>query len=339
MNPTLSICLTTYNRLEALEKSIPETLKIVDAFPERVQLVVSDNGSPDGSFAFLQQVCGGRMNVTLIAQKRNVGQARSGRAAILQTKGKYVWGVGDDDRLYCDHIAELLKSLTEQNASVIFLPAAGIPECEDAQRYMLEESSGFRLKSIDVQSAAAIAVVHAAAFMATTVFLRDALLPPYIKNWRAFPERYYLLWEIALLFQSSSSRCVIGNKTMVHGNYWSYLLKPSDYYDKNDYLIDVVCISRVCAWTPVADSELGRLLRPHMKQLVEGWFDSDRLESARQFARFLSRVGRMLRAAPRLFLEVFFEAQMPRRLRLQAQYVFVIKPLKRIKEFFAVFGG
>lgn len=71
--PLLSICIPTYNRVDALKKCV---FSIVDSkyySPDIVEIVISDNASTDGTFEFVKQFVSCHKNIIYNRNDRNIG--------------------------------------------------------------------------------------------------------------------------------------------------------------------------------------------------------------------------------------------------------------------------
>ncbi|WP_159982174.1 MULTISPECIES: glycosyltransferase family 2 protein [unclassified Novosphingobium] len=94
--PTLSICIPTYNRSHCLAELLDSI--IAQDMPQ-IEVVVSDDGSPDDTAALARSYGGRIARFTLLCQPVNIGVDRNIRAVTEAATGDYIWLIGDDDRL------------------------------------------------------------------------------------------------------------------------------------------------------------------------------------------------------------------------------------------------
>ena len=112
MQPELSICIPTYNRLKYLKGLLSGLLMQIDSLPEgTVELIVSDNVSTDGTADYLKSIKRGYFRFW--TNEANIGGDRNFLKCIQEAKGDYVWLVGDDDLVASDAVARVLKILDE----------------------------------------------------------------------------------------------------------------------------------------------------------------------------------------------------------------------------------
>lgn len=105
--PTLSICLITYNRASSLGKLL---LSLAGEIPEDVDLHVSDNASSDQT---AQVVLGlqHRLPLHYHRNRTNIGAERNVLSAIGFGRGQFVLVCGDDDRFNPGAIRKLAAAL------------------------------------------------------------------------------------------------------------------------------------------------------------------------------------------------------------------------------------
>jgi glycosyltransferase involved in cell wall biosynthesis len=111
----LSICIPTYNRLDALKKQI-NFLKNEVLNNSAVEIVVSDNASSDGTRDYLNEAQGLRANFNIT----NLGINGNLTALAMLARGDYIWFVGDDDILFPGVVPAILRSLSAE-PDLVFL--------------------------------------------------------------------------------------------------------------------------------------------------------------------------------------------------------------------------
>lgn len=108
-SPLLSICIPTLNRAHLLDDALVSLRPEVASCADRVEVVVSDNGSSDATGEVLQRhgdwVHWGR-------NERTTGFADNLlRVTCDLAKGRFVWVIGDDDLVIRGSVGRILHSL------------------------------------------------------------------------------------------------------------------------------------------------------------------------------------------------------------------------------------
>lgn len=107
-HPLLSICIPTYNR----EGYLRECLASIEAEGphDQLEVVVSDNASTDHTLDVLEEFQG-RLPIRWFVQACNVGADRNFSAVVAESRGDYVWLLGDDDIVTPGSIAAIKQEL------------------------------------------------------------------------------------------------------------------------------------------------------------------------------------------------------------------------------------
>jgi abequosyltransferase len=92
----LSICIPTYNRSQCLSELLDSI--IAQNVPD-IEVVVSDDASPDNTVSVVQDYLGKMPNLKFLPQPHNLGLDRNFTAVTAAASGDYIWLMGDDDRL------------------------------------------------------------------------------------------------------------------------------------------------------------------------------------------------------------------------------------------------
>lgn len=115
----LSIYIPTYNRSKEALRQVRFLLKETEGLEDVVEIVVSDNCSPDETEEQLRPFC---TQIKYHKNQKNLGI--SGNLYILSdyVKGKYIWIIGDDDILDTGVVAHVIDILrTYQDLNFVFL--------------------------------------------------------------------------------------------------------------------------------------------------------------------------------------------------------------------------
>lgn len=113
-NIILSICIPTYNNIESLRKCLEFVFLARREFDETVEVIVSDNCSEDGTFAYLQKI--EEKNYRCYRNESNLGFNKN--LLLLVEKyatGEYVWTIGDDDFISNESIVFFLKNYIDKD--------------------------------------------------------------------------------------------------------------------------------------------------------------------------------------------------------------------------------
>ena len=108
----LSICIPTYNRVDQLKKLFDflQDEQIQDI--TNVEIIVSNNFSNDGTKEYLRSLS--RLNnLTVYNQTANLGSIGNIRFLQKKARGKFLWFVGDDDKLETGIIDRVLTAVIQ----------------------------------------------------------------------------------------------------------------------------------------------------------------------------------------------------------------------------------
>ena len=112
----LSVIVPVYNERDTIEVAV----KRIKASPVPKEIILSDDGSTDGTTEILRRIESENPDVHVIYQSRNQGKGAAIRAGIEKVTGDYVI-IQDADLEYDpqDYPA-LLKPMVEQNADIVY---------------------------------------------------------------------------------------------------------------------------------------------------------------------------------------------------------------------------
>lgn len=113
--PLVSIYIATKNRLSLLKRAISSVLS--QTYPS-IELIVSDDGSIDGTKNYMQELSKEYDNVIYIRSDVSQGACVARNKAILRSKGEYVTGLDDDDMFRENRIEAFVKA-SNKNASFL----------------------------------------------------------------------------------------------------------------------------------------------------------------------------------------------------------------------------
>lgn len=113
MAPRLSICVTTYNRAAILDDCL-ERLRPVAEQAGQIELLVSDNGSTDDTWAVIERHAA--LNPAIAAHRfaENRGMWANRTNALFQARGELVVFLADDDSLILDNLAPYVERMERE---------------------------------------------------------------------------------------------------------------------------------------------------------------------------------------------------------------------------------
>jgi glycosyltransferase involved in cell wall biosynthesis len=103
---SISVVLTTWNRLDRIKKCLPTFLatKVQD-----VQFIIIDNNSDDGTWDYLQSIALKDKRVEIYRNAQNIGGIKSMFRAYCTVNSPYALFLGDDDLMVGDYIERCLE--------------------------------------------------------------------------------------------------------------------------------------------------------------------------------------------------------------------------------------
>jgi glycosyltransferase involved in cell wall biosynthesis len=115
----LSIVFTTYNRI----RSLPKSLGSIQAQTYRdIEILVVDDGSTDGTDAYIQTVKNSRVRYIRLPQNQGASAARN--RGIAEAAGDFILIWDSDDVLYPNALERLMREFEKNSAlSVVSAPA------------------------------------------------------------------------------------------------------------------------------------------------------------------------------------------------------------------------
>lgn len=118
--PLLTIAIPTYNRARYLKELLSLLFDQLMDQP-RVELIISDNASPDETPALLEEFRQRGLQFLYIRNEINIGADGNILQCFEEAHGKYVWIVGDDDVVVSGGIALILSHIRADDYDLIHL--------------------------------------------------------------------------------------------------------------------------------------------------------------------------------------------------------------------------
>ncbi|MBM3229849.1 glycosyltransferase family 2 protein, partial [Candidatus Parvarchaeota archaeon] len=98
MAKLLSICITSFNRKDAIERLLAQLELVATPHLRDVEVCITDNCSTDGSWElFTQLKQKTRLDLHLSRNNTNIGFDANYLKSIQMGTGQWVWTCGDDD--------------------------------------------------------------------------------------------------------------------------------------------------------------------------------------------------------------------------------------------------
>ena len=170
----LSICIPTFNRVAYLRELLPILIREIAAANtagQRVELVISNNASTDGTEAFIRS-----LSCPALVYNRNpenIGGDRNFLRCIELANSRYVWLLGDDELVAPGGIARILNCLDEVLPMLLVLREADREEDPSARAVYPDYGACLRAQ----EHAASFALGHT--LISANVFRKDAFDLPF----------------------------------------------------------------------------------------------------------------------------------------------------------------
>ncbi len=118
--PLLTIAIPTYKRatyLKELLSGLTDQLK----GQSQVELIVSDNASPDQTQTVIEELVGRGLRVQYLRNTQNIGADANFLQCFEKARGKYVWIFSDDDFIVPGAVAKIVAYCEAANYDLISL--------------------------------------------------------------------------------------------------------------------------------------------------------------------------------------------------------------------------
>jgi abequosyltransferase len=118
--PLLTIAIPTFNRAKLL-RGLLETLFDQLSPEPNVELIVSDNASTDQTPVLVHQFQERGMRIRYLRNDANIGLDANFLQCFNESKGKYLWLLGDDDIVAPGGLGKILPLLASGDYSLVYL--------------------------------------------------------------------------------------------------------------------------------------------------------------------------------------------------------------------------
>ena len=118
--PLLTIAVPTYRRPANLRVLLDALSPQLASLPQ-VELLISDNCSPDETPDVVREFQGAGLRYTYHRHEQNIGPDANFLSCYEKASGKYVWIFGDDDVLFPGALERLVKLIAAREYDLVFL--------------------------------------------------------------------------------------------------------------------------------------------------------------------------------------------------------------------------
>lgn len=127
-----------YNVELYIERCLMSCLK-QDISYEDYEIIVINDGSPDGSLQIVERIASQNKNIKIISQQ-NGGLSDARNTGLSVANGDYIWFVDADDWIKENCLGKLLEQLYTQNLEALAICAANHIEGKDVRRFSFQEN-------------------------------------------------------------------------------------------------------------------------------------------------------------------------------------------------------
>ena len=125
--PLLTIAIPTYNRCRNLAFLLEQLAPQLRNEP-RVELLISDNCSPDDTLRTVDHFVKEGLSCRILRNQQNIGADLNFLQCFDLAEGRYLWICGDDDVILPGSLATLLNHLEAREVDIVYLAPFGFIE-------------------------------------------------------------------------------------------------------------------------------------------------------------------------------------------------------------------
>jgi glycosyltransferase involved in cell wall biosynthesis len=117
----ISICIPTFNRIVDLKLCIASVVAACTILNEPVEILVSDNASPDGTHEWLNSLNIKEKNIKFVywKNKENIGAIKNIKKLIESANGEYLFFLTDDDLMMPNALIVLKKIIIDSSPGFV----------------------------------------------------------------------------------------------------------------------------------------------------------------------------------------------------------------------------
>jgi abequosyltransferase len=144
----LSIAVPTFNRCEYLSGLLPSVLQQcawLHGRGRKVEVIVSDNASPDSTYRYVQSFLKGNSFLVYHRNDSNVGAELNFANCIERANGDYLWILGDDDIIVDGAVERILTVLDDYSPALVV--------CIDGLKVLsIDRANQYRADSMPIET-------------------------------------------------------------------------------------------------------------------------------------------------------------------------------------------
>ena len=140
MNPVLSICIPTFNRITYLKKTINQLLAILPV-DDTIEIIISDNHSTDETYQYCNELIGKYDFIKYNRQDKNIGLDLNAFSAIERSSADYCWLLSDDDIPLKNSLSRICNVIHEFKPILVYLNYSGFKNDQEIEHLKIENKS------------------------------------------------------------------------------------------------------------------------------------------------------------------------------------------------------
>lgn len=129
----LSIIIPVYNVEKYIEKCLLSCLE-QDIPQSDYEIIVVNDGSPDGSLAIAERIAATATNITVVSQE-NGGLSAARNTGLKIAKGDYIWFIDSDDTIKENCLKSIVEQCFSHDLDLLAICAANIIENKEVRRF------------------------------------------------------------------------------------------------------------------------------------------------------------------------------------------------------------
>ncbi|MFC3073688.1 glycosyltransferase family 2 protein [Shinella pollutisoli] len=143
MSYLLSLIVPVFNGSDYIARAV-ENLSRIHAISNRIEIIVVDDGSTDGTDDIVRKTMPQTERFKLIVEPKNDGPGTARNTGIRNATGEYIWCVDADDIVRHEKIEAILSSLDRDHADVMVAGSRAIGSTPDSPERFSVISNGPR---------------------------------------------------------------------------------------------------------------------------------------------------------------------------------------------------
>jgi glycosyltransferase involved in cell wall biosynthesis len=228
----LTIAIPTYNRISKISRLltiIRDQILESPALIENVEILVSNNGSTDGTAIALEIFEPSGVQFRYVHQSENIGFDSNVLYLYSEARGKYVWFSSDDDIFYEGAIAKFISTLT-QHSPTIFLTSFMQPPGTYLIRFEYQELCTV-IENSETIADLVLSTVKITAYIVRKFTFSQQLIGV-LNRFIGSEYGHVALAFTALLADNNPQLCVISEALTGSDNEYNYLRVAPDTWGK-----------------------------------------------------------------------------------------------------------